>query len=528
MSVFSQTPPVIITQPANQSVQPGVNVAFTVLVQSGLGPFEYQWIVHGTNFPLYFNTIAGDAVSGYSGDFGIATQAELNQPTGVIYTGQGGFLIADSGNSRLREVDANGLIETVAGNGTNFGATQFLNISNKLGDGGNPLSAYILPQGSMALGNGYSPLYFGDYGDFIREINPFLGGPIKVVAGNETNQMFIGDGGAPTNAWLGGVTGVALDLQENLLIAEPLLHSIRKIDFFANTITTIAGTSVWYDGTNAFSGDGGPATSASLVKPGAIAVDTDGNIFVADYNRIRKIDAHTSVIDTVAGGGTNNDYFGTFIATNVSLSQPLAILPDLFGNLYIADSGGVWRLDPYNNIKRLAGGGGENVSIVNGIPVISPSDGGVGTALNASISDPGGLTLDSSGNLIVSDTYNNRILKFFVAGAPNLGITNVGPNDVGTYQVVVSNPYGSVTSSIVNLSLSISPLVMSLSKVSVINSKVSFLVSGPPGSNYVLQVSTNLSNWSTVTTSVIPASGSISLTNGTGGSKQQFYRVQLE
>jgi len=158
-------------------------------------------------------------------------------------------------------------------------------------------------------------------------------GTISTVAGNNI-RGYSGDGGPATSASLNYPTSVAVDEAGNLYIADATNHNIRKVA--ANgTISTVAG-----NGTRGFSGDGGPAISASLFDPRGVTVDDAGNIYIADSgnNRIRKVDANGTIF-TVAGDGTNDFSGDDGPATSASLNYPNNIAVDGAGNLYIADSG---------------------------------------------------------------------------------------------------------------------------------------------------------------------------------------------
>ena len=140
---------------------------------------------------------------------------------------------------------------------------------------------------------------------------------------------------------------------------------------------------------------------------------------------------------------------------------------------------------------------------------------------------PTGVAVDATGNLFIADYYNNRIRKVAIQG-PTLVLNDVGFGNAGAYDVVVSSPYGSVTSSVVNLTIITVPVILSAPQITGGKTNFTFLLSGPAGSNYVLQVSTNLLNWSPVSTSTIPVSGSITLSNAISGYNRRFYRVYLQ
>src|SRR5208282_3668256 len=150
-----------------------------------------------------------------------------------------------------------------------------------------------------------------------------------------------------------------------------------------------------------------------------------------------------------------------------------------------------------------------------------------GPAIQAELNCPVGVAVDAFGNLFIADWYNNRIREV-VSPGPTLVLYNVGGANAGAYDVVVSSPYGSVTSSVVTLIITLPPVILSTPQITVGNTNFTFLLSGPSGSNYVLEASTNLLNWSSDSTSTIPVSGSITLSNAISGYNRRFYRVYLQ
>ena len=218
------------------------------------------------------STVAGDGTFGFGGDGGAATDAQLKLPYGVALDGAGNLYIADSGNDRIRKVDAAGVITTVAGDGTEgYG-----------GDGGPAVAAQLDFPTGVALDDA-SNLYIADWvNDRIRKVD--AAGVISTVAGDGT-EGFGGDNGAATVAQLNSPYDVALDAAGNLYIADSSNHRIRKVDS-AGVITTVAG-----DGTEGYGGDGGPAVAAQLDFPTGVALDDAGNLYIADYDnhRIRRL-----------------------------------------------------------------------------------------------------------------------------------------------------------------------------------------------------------------------------------------------
>ncbi|MGO9094120.1 MAG: hypothetical protein ACLQGV_02765 [Bryobacteraceae bacterium] len=346
--------------------------------------------------------VAGSSTGwGYSGDGGPATNAQLSNPAGVAVDGSGNLYIADTYNSVIRKVAAaTGIITTVAGNGT-YGFS---------GDGGQAASAELSEPAAVAV-DGSGNIYIADNYQRIRKVAAPTG-IITTVAGNGSGG-YSGDGGPATSAQLSGPTGVAVDAAGNIYIADYWNQRIRKVTVATGIITTAAG-----NGTQGYSGDGGPATSAQLNYPWGVSVDAGGDLYISDqYNgRIRKV-AATGTITTVAGGGGAYPGDGG-LATSASLSSPLGAAMDGSGNLYIADDGNcrIRRVAAATGIITTAAGNGGNFS----------GDGGPATS--AQLWMPFGMAVDGSGNLYIPDLYNRRVRK--VAAATGI-ITTVAGN--GSY-----------------------------------------------------------------------------------------------
>ncbi|MGO9095116.1 MAG: BACON domain-containing protein, partial [Bryobacteraceae bacterium] len=342
-------------------------------------------------------TVAGNGAYGFSGDGGPATSASLFYPFGVTVDSAGNLFIFDTFNQRIRKVSA-GTIATVAGNG----------LAGYSGDGGPATRASLnLAGGSFNGGVGVDSagnLYIAD--TFNQRIRKVSAGTISTVAGNG-NGGFAGDGGPAANASLFGPSGVAVDSVGNLYIADASNNRIRKLS--GGTIATVAG-----NGIQGFSGDGGPATSASLYTPSGVAVDSAGDLFIADSgnSRIRKVSGQT--ITTVAGNGNCCFSGDGGPATSASLSDPSAVAVDAAGNLYIADTTNY-------RIRKVSGG---IIATVAGNGTFGFSgDGGPATA--AELNWPAGVAVDSAGDLYIADEFNNRIRK--VSGGT---ITTVAGNGI--------------------------------------------------------------------------------------------------
>jgi hypothetical protein len=262
-------------------------------------------------------TVAGNGEQGFFGDGGLATSASLNTPTAVAVDASGNIYIADSNNNRIRVI-ANGNINTFAGNG----------IAGYSGDGGAATSASLYtPRGVAVDGNGV--VYIADTKNHV--VRKVSGGTISTIAGNAQQQGFYGDNGTASSAGLDTPTGVVVDATGKVYVADSNNHRVRLLS--GATLSTFAG-----NGTAAYSGDGGAATSAAIAFPLGVSLDAMGNIFVADSNNhvIRRIGS-TGTITTIAGEG-DQGFFGDAGGPNAAvLDTPSGVLP-LNGNVYIADS----------------------------------------------------------------------------------------------------------------------------------------------------------------------------------------------
>ena len=378
-------------------------------------------------------TLAGTNSAGPAGDGGPAASASLNT-CGVAVDHSGNLVIADNGGNRIRVVAAAtgtfygqsmtaGDIYTIAGNG-HHGVT---------GDGG-PAASAELDQPATVVVDAAGNVVIADTNNVrIRVIAASTGtfygqsmtaGDISTVAGG---GAALGDGGPATSAQLSGPYGVALDGAGNLVICDAGHARIRVVaaktgTFYGQSMTagdiyTIAGT-----GTLGFAGDGGPATSAELNNPQGMAVDTAGNLLIADNNnaRVRVLAASTGTfyrrlmtagdIYTIAGNGSLGFSGDGGVATSSQLSGPQGVVTDRSGNLVTGDTG--------NDRVRVAAGStgtfygrsmtaGDIYTVAgNGMPGFA-GDGGPATG--AELSQPAGAAVDASGNLVIADTNNQRI-----------------------------------------------------------------------------------------------------------------------
>ena len=253
----------------------------------------------------------------------------------------------------------------------------------------------ILPSAIVfdAAGN----LYFAETGDHvIRKLD--TAGNVTIIAGTGT-QGFSGDAGPATSATLDSPQGLALDSKNNLYLADTHNHRIRKLSLTTGIITTVAGA-----GTQGFSGDNALATAAQLNLPTALALDTAGNLYLADTgnHRIRKIAATTGIITTIAGTGTQGFSGDNALATAATIDSPTGLALDAANNLYLADTHN-------HRIRKIAATTGIITTIGGtGAPGFS---GDTSAATTATLALPHGLTIDAAGNLYLADTANHRIRR---------------------------------------------------------------------------------------------------------------------
>jgi uncharacterized protein (TIGR03437 family) len=346
-------------------------------------------------------TVAGGQC-GFAGDNGPATKAEIGGPNGVAVDAAGNMYIADPANQRIRYVNTSGIITTIAGTGT----------AGFSGDGSSATAATFSDPAAVAV-DASGALYVADI-DNGRVRRFVVGGNIATFAGTATS---VGDGGPSTQARLDSPNSAAVDSSGNLYIADIAANRVRKVTP-SGTITTLAG-----NGQSGYGGDNGLSSSAILAMPYSVAVDSAGNVYIADSDngRIRRVNATTGIITTFAGGGSGT-YTGPGtggdggLATAASLNFPTAVAVDGAGNVYLIcsvmsnitpNSLSVRRITTDGKINTWAGGSSATGFSGDGGPPLQAQFG------NNLIRIAAG----NDGSLYIADNGNNRIRKVDPAGA---------------------------------------------------------------------------------------------------------------
>jgi len=418
-------------------------------------------------------TVAGTGTAGFTGEGGLATQAELDQPSGVWVDASGNIFLTDSLNNRVREVTAsNGFIQTIAGDGSGDG------------DGG-PASSGLLDAPFGVAVDGTGNLFIADTANSdIREVVAATA-DITTVAGTGI-AGFDGDGLA-INVDLNNPNGVFVDGSGDIFIADSQNNAIREV--INGDLTTVVGeidevltnvlnypTAVFVDGsgnifiadsgnnviekvaavvvegtpaltvvagtgTAGFTGNGGLATNAELNGPSGVFVDSSENIFIADSANsvIREVVAATGNIETVAGNGTAGFSGDTGPATNAQLDYPLGVFVDSSGNIFIADSN--------NNAVREVLAATGNIRSVAGSSGNAGFSGDGGPAANAELNYPASVFGDNQSNLFVADPGNSRIRK--IAGIVTSAPANINASGGTPQSATVNTPFATPLSATV-------------------------------------------------------------------------------
>ncbi|MFH8409244.1 NHL repeat-containing protein [Streptomyces sp. NPDC018019] len=326
-------------------------------------------------------TVAGNGAAGFISDGGPGALTRLYHPTSVAVGKDGTLYIADRYNHRIRKVTPNGIITTVAGDG----------IAGYISDGGPAVATRLHYPADVAVDDAGN-LYIADTNNHrVRKVTP--GGIITTVAGNG-EAGYVSDGGPAIATKLHYPHALTVDRGGNLYIADHHNHRVRKVTPNGN-ITTVAG-----NGTAGYVSDGGPAISTRLYHPMGLAVDAEGNLYIADrYNhRIRKVTPN-GIITTVAGNGTAGYVSDGGPAIGTRLHYPWGVTLDEAGNLYIGDG--------HNHRVRKVTSDGIITTVAGNGTAGYVDDGG--PAAGTRLYYPSGLALDRAGNLYVADLHNHRV-----------------------------------------------------------------------------------------------------------------------
>ncbi len=309
---------------------------------------------------------AGAPVRGYGGDGASAINAALalanlqnecdplrfEQTSHIFVDSAGSLYLADSNNQRIRRITPGGVVSTVAGSGERPQTNARCEPTGPIGDGGQALSARLYNASDAVLDAGGNLIVADQQNNRIRQVSP--SGSITTIAGNGTHNIYA-PGIPATASPMDWPSGLAIDASNLIYFAELHGNRVARITS-AGLLATVAGT-----GFPGFNGDRIPATTAQLKKPAGIAVDAAGNIYIADTgnHRIRKVTAKDGLIQTLAGTG-NPGYSGDGgPATAASLDTPMDVKVDSRGNVYIADTANhrVRRIDTQGIITTVAGTG---------------------------------------------------------------------------------------------------------------------------------------------------------------------------
>ena len=351
-------------------------------------------------------TYAGTGTGGYNGDGVPATSANLYNPGGMDFDPAGNLYFADVASHRIRKIDATSehIITTMAGNGEK-GVSE---------DGGQAVNSTLVFPWSVAV-HPNGKFYVSDNVDYpltgyipsrrVRQVD--TAGVMTTVGGNRY-EFYGGDGGLARAGQFNQILGVGAGAGCNLYITadlslDPDVHRVRRIDCAGN-LTTLAGT-----GPGGYSGDGGPANAAQLKDPVDIVGDALGNVFIADStnNRIRKVD-RSGIITTFAGSGVSGFTGDNGPASDARLRLPQGVALDFAGNLYVADSANY-------RVRKIAAAAPHIITTVAGNGTFG-DDGDLGPATAAQIGFVHSIVLDATGNLYIADRNWNKIRKVDTAG----------------------------------------------------------------------------------------------------------------
>jgi hypothetical protein len=380
---------------------------------------------HNT-YAQIITTITGNGINMDSGNNIPAVSAGIMSPTSGVFDSHGNYYFSERFGNKVRKISLGGIISTFAGTG----------IAGYSGDSGAASLAKLNNPLGLAIDH-FDNLFIAEINNnTVRKVN-INTGIIYTFAGNGI-ALENGDGGPATNASIFSPQWLCVDNNNNLYISD-LDNRIRKVDAITGIINTIAGKG----GAVGFSGDNGPADSAQLNGPAGICTDNFNNLFIADYynDRIRKVDATTNIIITIAGNGIGT-YNGEGVLATAAQLNPCNLNFDYNGNLIVADLGN-------NRVRKIDNSGYIHTITGNGTAGFGGDN---NQAISAQIFHPEGVATDLCGNLYIADQGNQRIRKvwFNTDTIPQVNLA-VTPNDTvitGTQVTTTATAtnHGTVTS----------------------------------------------------------------------------------
>ena len=383
--------------------QPGTSVVLTLVDGIATDPNGNIFISHRSQNRIrklgpdgIITTVAGNGIAGYAGDGGPALEASLNFPAGLVFK-NGNLYIADRNNHRIRRIDSNGIITSVAGTG----------VPGCCNDNGPATEAFLHFPSDVDM-DSEGNLYISDRSNSrIRKID--TDGIITTIAGLG-KAGYEGDFGPAKEALLKYPFGICLDSKENLYIADRGNNRVRRVDQ-RGIITTIAG-----DGTHSFGGDYGPASQSSLAYPTDVIVDSGGIVYIADRNnnRIRKID-QLGVITTFMGTSGKEFNGDNEIAAETTLHLPFALAFRGEELLLVVDRN-------HFRVREVKLQGNQVETVAGNGKFLFRGDGGPGGG--ATLDAPSGIIVDSNGDVLFADRLHQRVRK-------------IGPK--GIIQTVIGN-----------------------------------------------------------------------------------------